>query len=206
MKIYDVQDTEFKEYGCVVNGYAAEQFLEVLANRDCPEGVIYEPSDTELESLPVAKEMQETVCGRIPIQIGYTNGHCKKMNALEYHKSSEFNVADQDVILFLTRRQELDENFRMDTSKVKAFRIPRGVMVELYAGTLHYAPCQTSRAGYRCIVVLPRGTNFPVKIQTESRGEERLMTAVNKWLVGHPEGGLEPEVYIGLTGKNLEAE
>ncbi|MDO4338189.1 MAG: DUF4867 family protein [Eubacteriales bacterium] len=204
MKIYDVYDAEFKDYGCVIEGYAAEQFLEVLAQRECPDGVVYKPSDKELEGLPAAKEIQETLCGRMPIQIGYTNGHCRKMNALEYHKSSEINVADQDIILFLALRQELDESFRMDTDKVKAFRVPRGVMVEIYATTMHYAPCQTTDAGYRCIVILPRGTNLPVKIQTEAKGEHRLMTATNKWLLGHPEGGLEEGTYMGLTGKNLE--
>ena len=28
--------------------------------------------------------------------------------------------------------------------------------------------------------------------------------AKNKWLIGHPEGGLPDGSYIGLTGENLE--
>ncbi len=29
------------------------------------------------------------------------------------------------------------------------------------------------------------------------------MTAVNKWLVGHPEGGLDDGCFLGLKGENL---
>jgi hypothetical protein len=31
-----------------------------------------------------------------------------------------------------------------------------------------------------------------------------LLAAKNKWLIGHPEGGLPEGSYIGLTGENLE--
>ena len=35
-------------------------------------------------------------------------------------------------------------------------------------------------------------------------GEDALLAAKNKWLIGHPEGGLPDGSYIGLTGENLE--
>ena len=31
----------------------------------------------------------------------------------------------------------------------------------------------------------------------------RLLTAKNKWLIGHPEGGLPEGTHLGLTGENL---
>lgn len=203
MKLYSVFDPEFRNYGRVVSGFDTESFLQILARRECPEGVVYEPSDPELEALPEAACIQQNLFGRIPIQIGYTNGHCKKMNALEYHKSSEFNAADQDVIMFLALRQEANDDFTVDTRQVKAFLLPRGVLIELYATTLHYAPCQTSQEGYRCIVVLPKGTNLPIAPDPQAKGESRLITAVNKWLIGHPDGQLDPDAFLGLTGENL---
>lgn len=206
MKLYSVFDPEFRIYGRVVPNFNTEPFLQVLARRECPEGVVYKPSDPELEALPEAASLQQSLFGRMHVQIGYTNGHCKKMNALEYHKSSEFNAADQDVILFLALRQELDEAFTLDTRQVKAFLLPRGVLIEVYATTLHYVPCQTSQAGYRCIVVLPKGTNLPLSPDPQAEGEARLITAVNKWLIGHPEGQLDPGTFIGLTGENLTSD
>lgn len=204
MRIYSVYDAPFSEYGRVVEGVEIDPLLEALRRRPCPEDVVYVPSDAELEGMPAAREIQDRLCGGMPIQIGYTNGHNRKMNALEYHKSSEFNAATEDIVLLLGRRQDLDPSFRMDTGLVKAFRVPKGVMVELYATALHYAPCQTGEAGYRCIVVLPRGTNLPLPSGERRAGEDRLLAAVNKWLIGHPEGGCAGGTFLGLSGENPE--
>ena len=105
--------------------------------------------------------------------------------------------------MFLALRQEANDDFTVDTRQVKAFLLPRGVLIELYATTLHYAPCQTSQEGYRCIVVLPKGTNLPIAPDPQAKGESRLITAVNKWLIGHPDGQLDPDAFLGLTGENL---
>lgn len=204
MKIYSVYDPEFAAYGRVVDGFDIQPMLDVLANRECPEGVVYEPSDAELEALPVAKDIQNVLYGTLPIQIGYTNGHCRKMNALEYHRDSEFNAADTDIILLLALRADLSPEFTMDTSKVKAFKLPKGVLVEVFATSLHYAPCQDNDDGYRCIVVLPRGTNMPISRDKLIGSEDKLMTATNKWLIGHPDGGLDEGTFIGFTGPNPE--
>ena len=204
MKLYSVYDREFAEYGCVLKDWDCQEVLKVLGSRECPEGVVYVPSDEELEALPAIQKMQNTLCGKMPIQAGYTNGHCTKMNALEYHKSSEWNVSDEDIVLFLGRRQDLSETYTMDTAEVKAFLLPKGVLVEVYATTLHYAPCQANKNGYRCLVILPEGTNYPVTV-TNKAGENILMTATNKWLVGHPQGRCEAGTYIGLTGENPDS-
>lgn len=206
MKIYDVFAPEFTEFGRVVNDIDTKPLLNVLNQRECPDDVLYVPSDTQMEALPIAKEIQEKCYGHLPIQIGFTNGHNKKLNALEYHRDSEFNVANTDIILLLGRRQDLNTDFTLDTSKVTAFKVPKGVFVEIYATTLHYAPC-ASEGGYRCIVVLPRGTNLdlPNKPKVLNQFDEaKLMTATNKWLIGHAEGNLPKEYFIGLTGQNLE--
>lgn len=204
MDILSVYSPEFSTFGCIHYGYDCEPLLRVLSERPCPADVLYVPSDEELEALPVAEQLQSTLCGQMPIQIGFTNGHCRKMNALEYHKSSELNVSADDVILFLAARQDLAGDLTIDTSKVRAFLLPKGVLVEIYATTLHYAPCQTSDAGYRCIVVLPRGTNLPLAAGPRICAEDHLLAATNKWLIGHPEGGLPDGSFLGIRGKNLE--
>ena len=33
--------------------------------------------------------------------------------------------------------------------------------------------------------------------------EDALLTATNKWLIGHAEGGLDEGCFLGLKGKNL---
>jgi hypothetical protein len=208
MKIYEVTDPLFHEYGRVIHGYDLRELMKAMAETPCPEGTTcYEPSDGNLECLSIAEDLSEGVYGCIPVQIGYCNGHNTKLNALEYHRSSEINIpTDGDVILLLAKRSDLDEKFRMNTDMVKAFRIPKGTMVEIYATTLHYAPCgKDMNEGFRVVVVLPKGTNLELPVHpADVSGEEKLLTAVNKWLIGHPEGGCVDGTYLGLSGKNLD--
>lgn len=206
MKIYSVNDPEFREYGRVVKGYDLSELLAGMEKTPCPEdGTVYVPGDPELEKLAVSKEIEEQLYGFLPIQVGYCNGHNRLLNALEYHRSSEFNIAvGEDAILILARQQDISEDHKLDTATCKAFCVPAGTMVEVYATTLHYAPCQTSDAGFRVVVILPKGTNYDLpKELVVKDGEERLMTATNKWLLAHPDGGQNPKAFIGLTGENL---
>ena len=172
-----------------------------------PENVAYEPTVENLEKLEVAAEIKNKFFGELPIQIGYCNGHNELLNAVEYHRSSEINVAATDAILILGNLWDAEDDFTYDTSKMEAFLVPAGTAVELYATTLHYAPCGVDNKGFQVAVILPRGTNF--ELTTEHAkcplcgGEDALITAANKWLIGHEEGGLPKESFIGLKGKNL---
>ena len=47
--------------------------------------------------------------------IGYCNGKNRKLNALEYHRSSEVNVAVTDMILLTGMEQDIGEDFTYDT-------------------------------------------------------------------------------------------
>ena len=74
--------------------------------------------------------------------------------------------------------------------------------VEVYATTLHYAPCGVDGAGFKVAIVLPKGTNLDLDREHKG-GEDGHLTAKNKWLLGHPEGGLPEGSPMGLIGKNL---
>lgn len=132
-------------------------------------------------------------------------GQGNKLNALEYHRSSEFNYAVTDLILLLGRQQDVEPGtFTYDTAKVEAFHVPAGTMLEVYATTLHYAPCSYQGGKFQFVVVLPRGTNTPLEKAPSGIGEDKLITDKNKWLIAHPESGLDPnKVHMGLIGENL---
>ena len=49
----------------------------------------------------MAKEIEKIFYGELPIQIGYCNGHNELLNAVEYHRSSEINLAATDAVLIL---------------------------------------------------------------------------------------------------------
>lgn len=204
MKQYRVTDPEFAKYGRVIEGYDLTGLLAEMEKTPLPENVVYVGSVPELEALPEAEELAKGIYGQMPIQVGYCNGHNRKLNALEYHRDSEINVAVTDLILLLGWLPDVAADHTLDTATVKAFFVPAGTMVEVYGTTLHYAPCQADERGFRCVVVLTRGTNAELKSKPEVRcGEEILLAAVNKWLIGHEEGGLPEGSFLGLKGENL---
>ena len=206
MKIYKVTDPEFKEYGRVVEGVCTDQILKVLKEQTpIPEGTVYVPDFEPISSLEEAKAAQNALFGGVPAQFGYCNGHNTKLNCLEYHRCSEFNLGTEDFILLLARQPANEDGF-LDTAKVKAFRVPAGVLVEVYATTLHYAPCHAdAEKGFQVLVVLSKGTNTD-RPQTDSDCDElTYLTAANKWLLAHEESSeAKGGARVGLKGKNLD--
>lgn len=209
MNILSITDETFRKYGRIVDNVDFTELVEVLKTTPLPENVAYEPSVEVLEALPVMQELTKVAYGEMPIQIGYCNGHNSLLNALEYHRSSEINVAATDAILLVGCQADVEDDFTYDTSKVEAFLLPAGKAVELYATTLHYAPCGVAGNGFQVAIVLPKGTNYPLEnkhadlVDGKANNEDALITATNKWLIGHAEGGLDEGCFIGLKGKNL---
>ena len=201
MKIQNVTDDSFRKYGKVLEGYDFTGLLKEMKHMPVPEDVIYVPSVDELEALDVAKELQNRAYGGLPIQIGYCNGHNKKLNAVEYHRNSEINVAATDLVLLIGEQKDIEDDFTYDTSKIEAFLVPAGTAIEVYATTLHYAPCNVKESGFQCV----KGTNTEINFQLEKTGEDALITAKNKWLIAHEEAGIEG-AFNGLKGENITIE
>lgn len=202
MHIYEITDPKFTKYGRVISEIDFTALVQAMRNTPIPEGIMYIPSDETLEVLQDASELSRRVYGEMPVQVGYCNGHNGMLNALEYHRTSEINVAATDAILMLGCQQDMSDTYTYETSNIEAFCLPEGTAVELYATTLHYAPCGVQGKGFQVAIVLPRGTNYPL-INKHAGGEDALLTATNKWLIGHESGGLPEGTFMGLIGKNL---
>ena len=205
MKIYSVYTDEFKPYGKILQNYDTQPLISAMRTIPMPEsGTAYEPSIDALEACGIFDEMRDRAYGGMPIQIGMCWGYNTKLNCLEYHRDSEINVGEQDFILLLAKEDEIEDG-QLDTAKVKAFRVPAGTAVEVYGTTLHYAPCQTAKTGFRVAVVLPKGTNTEKPAFEPQSEEDTWMTARNKWLLAHPDSGeAKSGAHIGLTGKNID--
>ena len=206
MKILQVTDPGFKPYGKTVPGHALGTLLQALASKTpLPEGCDYVPEEPAIQKLPEAEALGTALFGGLPAQFGWCNGHNTKLGCLEYHRSSEFLLGTEDFILLLAKESDID-NGRLDTSRVEAFAVPGGTLVELYATTLHYAPCHTDPAkGFRVMVVLPRGTNTARPDFRSMTPEDKLLRANNKWLLAHPDTDEARDgAWIGLTGPNID--
>lgn len=205
MIIKKVTDIDFKKYGQVLKNYDCSEIIEKMkSSTPLPSDVIYEPSIKELEDLKIAEDLRVREFGELPIQIGYCNGNNYMLNAVEYHRSSEINIAVTDLILLIGRQQDIKDDYSYDTSNIEAFMVPAGTIIEVYATTLHYAPCNVQEDGFKCVVVLPRDTNLSLENNIKKSGEDALLFARNKWLIGHKDTNLsEQGAFIGLVGENI---
>ena len=204
MKIEAITGAAFAPYGRVVSGCNVQPILDALqSSTPLPEGTGYVPEEPALQDLPAAKALAPLLYGGQPVQFGWCNGHNTRLNCLEYHRDSEFNLGTEDFILLLARQDEMEDG-KLDTKKVRAFRVPAGVLVEVYATTLHYAPCHTDPArGFRVLVALPQGTNTEKPGKLPAGGDAALLWARNKWLLAHKDSAEATQgAFVGLTGEN----
>ena len=208
MTIYSVFDPMFKSYGKVLDAYDVSELQNAMMAIPLPEsGTAYEAGISSLEACAIYEQLKNRAFGGMPIQLGMCWGHNTKLNCLEYHRDSEVNIGTHDFVLLLALESQI-ENGQLDTEKVIAFRVPAGIMVEVYATTLHYAPCHTDgQNGFRVAVVLPLGTNTDKPEIRAANFEDRLLWARNKWLIAHPESGEAKQgAYVGLAGENLDID
>ncbi len=213
VKIYSVNDSEFKSFGRVLQGYDFSQALQYMDEEtEIPaEGNIYVASVPGLEALPIKQEIERSVYGGMPIQFGYCNGRNTTFNGFEYHKGSEINIVLTDCMLSLGHSYDITEDGHYKNEDAKVFFLEAGTAIEMYQTTLHLSPMRVDDTGFKAIVVLPKGTNTPLSEEEKAARcagdpESKLLLQRNKWVVCHPER--EPLVkqgaFTGIIGENKE--
>lgn len=201
IKLYSVNDKEFSKYGMVIDCDCSELISVAEKIELTSEGSVYLPSVDDFEKLDIKHFLEDDVFGETKIQVGYCYGHSTKLNAFEWHKSSEVNIAVTDAILFLGTVPEM-ENDTFDTKNAKAFLIKKGQMIEVYGTTLHFCPCETSADGFGVVIVLPEGTNTNL----DKEPDDKKLFRKNKWIIAHEDNQalIDRGVVVGVYGKNYE--
>ena len=207
-KIMHITDKEFLKYGRIVYTFDFSELMKTLVKMPVPEeGTSYKPADEDLEAhAELAEKISRAFFGEMPIEIGSCCGKNVLFNATEYHKGNEVVECDSDIVILVGDFKDIDADNRYDTAKMEAFFVPAGIAFEMYGGTLHYAPFQTSDGGFRFICILPRETNFDLEEEVEPTIENEILFMKNKWIICHPDA--EKEISDGVkalvTGDNIE--
>lgn len=207
LKIKEITEDAFRKYGKAVTGYDFSELLHYMGNISIPEqGNVYVARDEKMMEIEAAKAISRDFYGGQQIQIGYCNGKNSKMNALEYHKCSEMDIAVTDLVLLLGDIRDIVRN-EYASDKIEAFYVPAGTACELYSTTLHFSPCRVTEEGFKSVIILTDGTNLPLLEKQEIKNEEdALLFLRNKWLIGH-EGSVqvqEKNGWNGIKGNNIE--
>ena len=199
LRFYSVNDPEFARYGCVLKqDYSS--IADAARKLEFPaEGSKYMPSVESFEALPIRAMIKEELFGELEVQLGNCWGYNSYLNALEWHKNSEINVAATDLVLLLAKLDDIEDG-KLDSKKVVAFYVAEGEAIEVYADTLHFCPCQVADSGFNCVVVLPAGTNTNL----DNKPEDKLLFRKNKWIFCHEDNeGLKAKgVVPAIFGEN----
>lgn len=202
IKFYSVEDKEFSAFGRIIKNIDVTEITKVSEKFDKNiDGSSYLPSVKEFEALEIADKIKNECFGTLPTQIGYCWGKNSMLNATEWHTSSEINIAITPLVLILGHIWDI-KNGKIDSSDFKAFYLPAGTVVEVYATSLHYCPCQVSDSGFGSVVGLPLDTNTNLEIKPENP----LIFRKNKWIICHVENKdlIDVGVVAGITGTNFE--
>lgn len=202
IKFFEAHSEEFASFGRVISDLDTKEIIAAAKKIQNPEsGAAYLPACDKFEGLDIATKIKNECFGTLPTQIGYCWGHNNCLNATEWHTSSEINIAVTPLVLILGHVWDI-ENGKIDSSCFKAFYLPSGTAVEVYATSLHFTPCELNEDGFGCVVALPSGTNTDL----DYREENSLLFRRNKWIICHEDNetlkarGVVP----GITGSNFE--
>lgn len=200
LNIHSIHDDAFKKYGRVLEDLPAAQVAGILSGLTMPaQGSVYVAELPELMATEDAAAIEKRFFGEAPSQLGVCYGFNSQMNAMEWHRCSELNAAVTPLLLLLGDLRDV-ENGEYDSSRVEAFYLDKGAVIEVYATTLHFCPCQVTGEGFICLVGLSKGTNLPL----DEPAENRLLFRKNKWLICHEfnRGLIEKGVHPGIHGEN----
>ncbi len=201
VRIYSVNDAEFAPFGRVIPLDTAE-IVSVGSTIPNPEsGSSYVASKPEFEALEIANTIKNECFGEMPTQVGYCWGESHKLNAFEWHTSSEINIAVTDLMLLLAPQQKIAKG-KISTKEAVGFFVPQGTAIEVYATSLHFCPISVSDAGFGCVVALPKGTNTDLELSHD----DKMLFRKNKRIIccEDNEALIARGVVPGVTGENYE--
>ena len=201
IKIFPVESSEFMSYGRILD-IDTDEIIKVAEGIKLPEnGSLYEASLEAFENLDFSDKIKDDYFGELECQVGYCYGHSNRLNAFEWHTSSEINVAVTDLVLILGHTFEIVDG-KIDSSVAKVFYVNKGQAIEVYSTSLHFCPIEVNDEGFGCVVALPKGTNIPL----EKNHDDPLLFRKNKWIIAHVDNEplIERGVVSGVYGDNIE--
>lgn len=201
IKIYTIHDKEFIPYGTPITDVDTSEIVEAGEKLLLAGGAGYKASTPEFEALEIHNIIRDRFFGQMPTQTGFVWGKNCRMNALEWHKNSEINIAIDDIVLLLGQLDEIVDG-KYHSDKVKAFYLEKGEMAEVYATSLHFTPCAVKKSGMGAVVGLPLGTNTALTAPSS----DRFLRNKNKWLICHVDNKAMTEKGVegNIEGVNIE--
>ena len=208
--IESVFSPSFTNYGKILELNCSKDLISKLEkDTSIPDkGNVYIPYIREWEDSKIFNEISPHF--NEDIEIGYCNGQNTELNALEWHSCNEINIYSTPVVLFLAKLKNLDNNFKLDSKKVKTFYVPKNTAILLYNSTLHFAPCKVEKDGFKAIIILSNLTNTELENNkvnfTVDKKYEQFLFKNNKFIICHKDATslTKQSVKPNIIGTNLK--
>lgn len=159
VKIQSIDDPDFSEFAKVLTDYDNTSVSKIMDKIKLPTDGYYQISDSDLEKDPEIQKVGTNVYAGMPFVAGECVGDATDLPSLEYHNGSEINIFQNDVVMALGRRNKIKNHQYNPSENSKLFFIPANTAIEIYGGTLHFAPFKVDQNGYKFVVMLLAGTN-----------------------------------------------
>jgi len=212
--ILSVFDSSFKRYGMVYTDFKVDDLMKYIeSNNIVKDEIVYIADIPEMRKELSAQldPIINTIYAGLDVQVGVCYGKNNALNALEYHQGSEVYIVGEDMIMLLGSDEDIKwPEGTYDSSLIKFFYTPKGTVIELKGGCLHYAPVNVyKKKGFNVIVSLLKNTNTPLDFKIGNNFgnnfKDKLLIAKNSWFIAHPEfkAAKESGWHLGINGENF---
>ena len=201
LRIIHPEDDGFNQFGRLLSDTGWAEMI-ARAKRLIPADVepMYIPSCPELETPEPPETLLSQAFGNEKTQIGVCRGFNDQLNGMEWHDCPEVICAVTPMLLILGLKKDIVDGIWNSERALCCF-LNAGETVELFPGTLHFAPCRVDEFPFLSIIILPRGVNDDLGTDVP---EDSMLWKERKWLIVHRDSPLNAAGAItGISGKNI---
>jgi hypothetical protein len=196
-----IDDPKFEPLGVAHWELDASGFTQAM--KDSFQGqmgdqAVYEPKVDALQNQPLVAQIQDTIYGGAPVQVGWIYGDNANLDLVEYNGVTVTLVTADNAVIFAGDKANLDTtSWNYDVKNLTAFYIPANTVVAFKPETLRSNPLRVSKAtGQLTAVITPVGVG--IDPTTPGSGMDQALVAKDRWVFAIP--GLSGGYFEGLTG------
>lgn len=188
LEIHSIDEPIFSKYAAVIKDYDNSTVSDVMDEIQLPTNFYYKIENPKLEANAEIQKVGANVYAGMPYIAGECVGNSSDLPNSEYHNGSEVNIYQNDVVMALGRRNDVHD-FKYDPSKdATLFFIPAGTAIELYGGTIHFAPFKVNPEGFKFVVMLLSGTNE--NLPNGAKFANPRIAKTNNFFFGYEDGSM----------------
>ncbi len=196
-----IDDPKFESLGVPHWELDASSFVQAMKDNfkgQMGDQVIYEPKVDALQGQPLVAQIQETIYGGEPIQVGWIYGDNANLDFVEFNGVTVTLVTVDNAVIFAGEKANLDTSaWTYDVKNLTAFYIPANTVVAFKSETIRSAPIRVSKAtGQLTAVITPVGVGL--ESASPGSGMDQALVAKDRWVFAA--SGVGGGFYEGLTG------